>query len=74
MPDEVKQDMQNIFPLGKTWKDEFLQGCFKDPARFEEPLTRRKVRNFASVTLKGKIRGKDEKVIEMKTTRDLLGR
>ena len=46
----------------------------KDSSRFEKPLKRRKVRNFASVAIKSKIRGKDEKVVELKTTRDLLGR
>jgi len=60
--------------LGEKWKDEFLQECLKDSSRFEKPLKRRKVRNFASVAIKSKIRGKDEKVVELKTTRDLLGR
>ena len=47
MPDEVKEDMLNLFQIGKKWKDEFLQECFEDPSRFERPLRRRKVRNFA---------------------------
>ena len=32
------------------------------------------MRNFASAAIKSKVRGKHEKVVELKTTRDLLGR
>ena len=74
MPNEVKEDMLNIFHLGNKWKEEFLQQCFQDPARFEKPLHRRKVKNFASAATKSKVRGKHEKIVELKTTRDLLGR
>ena len=35
---------------------------------------KRKVSNFASSAIKSKIRGKDANVIELKTTRDLMGR
>ncbi|KAG1684708.1 hypothetical protein GQR58_009314 [Nymphon striatum] len=72
--DKVKYDMLNLFVFGKKWKDEFVQGCFEDPTSFERPLQRREVSNFASSAIKSKIRGKDEKVVELKTTRDLMGR
>ncbi len=54
MPDGVKDDMLNLFHLGSKWKDEFLQECFKDSRRFEKPLLRRRVRNFASAAVKKK--------------------
>ena len=46
----------------------------KDPTRFERPLQRRKVNFFASVAVRSKVKGKDEKIVELKTTRDLMGR
>lgn len=73
-PDGVKNDMLNIIKLGDKWKGEFLEECFEDPERFERPLKRKKVKNFASSAVRSKIRGKQEKVVELKTTRDLLGR
>ena len=74
MRDKIKGDMLNVFFLGKKWRDEFVQGCLDDPSRFERPLQKRKVSNFASSAIKSKIQGKDEKVIELKTTRNLTGR
>ena len=74
MPDDVKNDMLRLFVFGNKWKDEFLQECLKDPTRFERPLQRRKVKNFASVEVRSKVKGKDEKNVELKTTRDLMGR
>ena len=52
MPDKVKDDMLNLFISGKKWKDEFVQGCLDDPTRFERPLQKRKVSNFASYAIK----------------------
>lgn len=72
-PDKVKDDMLNLFVLGKKWKDEFVQGCFDDPTRLERPLQGRMVSNFASSAIKSKFQGKDEKVVELKTTRDFDG-
>jgi hypothetical protein len=74
MPDEVKEDLLNVFVMGDKWKDEFVQECLKDPARFERLLPRKKVKNFASAAVKTSLKGKNEKVIVLKTTRDLFGR
>ena len=74
MPDDVKDDMLRLFVFGNKWKDEFLQECLKDPTRFKRPLQRRKVKIFASVAVRSKVKGKDEKIVELKTTRDLMGR
>ena len=48
MTDKIKDDMLNVFFLGKKWREEFVQGCLDDPSRFERPLQKRKVSNFAS--------------------------
>ena len=72
--DNIKKQMLNVFVLGKEWKDEFVKECLDDPTRFEKPIKRRKVSNFASTAIKIKLQCKDAKVVELKITRDLLGR
>ena len=74
IPDEVKDEMLRIFVFGNKWKDKFLQECLKDPTRCEKPLKRRRVKYFTSVAVKSKVRVKDEKIVELKTIRDLMGR
>lgn len=74
MPEEVKHDMLNISILGREWKEEFLQECFKDVTRFDKPLKRRNLKNFASVVIKSRVTGKNEKMVELKTTQDLTGK
>ena len=54
--------------------DEFVQGCFNDASRFEKPIQRRKVQNFASATVKCKVKTKDLKMVELQGTRNLFGR
>ncbi len=74
MPEEVKHDMLNISILGREWKDEFLQECFKDITRFDKPIKRRNLKSFASVAIKSRVKCKNEKIVELKTTRDLMGK
>ncbi len=74
MPEEVKHDMLNISILGREWKDEFLQECFKDITRFDKPIKRRNLKSFASVAIKSRAKCKNEKIVELKTTRDLMGK
>ncbi|RUM44803.1 MAG: hypothetical protein DSY80_04015 [Desulfocapsa sp.] len=72
--DEIKEDLLFCLDKGKKWHDEFVKGCFKDPQRFEKPIQRRKIKNFASAAEKSKIKTKDLKVVELQGTRDLFGR
>ena len=56
----VKEDLLNCREKGETWQKEYVSGCFKDDARFEQPVQRRKVKNFASQALKTKVTCKDK--------------
>jgi hypothetical protein len=72
--DGIKEDLLECVTKGATWCDEFRNGCFQDPKRFEKPIPRRKVWNFACSAVKGKHTCKDMKVKELQGTRDLFGR
>ena len=71
---EIRDDLLGCMDKGKSWHDDFLAGCFQDASRFEKPIPRRKVKNFASAALKSKVSMKDLKVVELQGTRDLFGR
>ena len=73
VPAEVKEDLLNCIERGKSWCEEFEKGCQLDPLRFEKPIPRRKVQNFASVSTKTSVKN-NKKVVELKVTRDLFGR
>ena len=72
--DRVKNDLTHVREKGEAWCKEFTDGCFRDALRFEKPIPRRKVQNFASDALSSKIQGKDMKILELQGTRDLFGR
>ena len=69
--DDIKQDLIHCSETGQKRCEEFTAACFEDPSRFEKPIPRRKIKNFA-VAIKSK--KKDLKVIELQGTRDLFGR
>ena len=71
--DDIKNDLLNVFSIGAAWRKEFEDGCFSDGDRFEKPIPRRKIKNFASGNVKLKSPAK-YKVEEIKCTQDLLGR
>lgn len=73
VPDDIKEDLLHCVELGEAWCEDFTTGCFQDAKRFEKPIQRRKIKNFASAAVKSKVT-KDQKVIELKGTRDLFGR
>ena len=55
------------------WSEEFGDACFQDPSRFEKPIPRRKIQNFASASVKSQMPA-NSKVQAMHGTRDLSGR
>ena len=71
---DIRDDLLQCQQIGEKWHQDFVTGCFNDDSRFDKPIRRRKVKNFAAATPKTKIRGKAEKVIEFKNTHDLFGR
>lgn len=74
VPNDIRDDLLQCQKIGETWHQEFVVGCFDDDTRFDKPIRRRKVKNFTSAAPKSKVRGKDEKLVEFKNTRDLFGR
>ena len=72
--DDIKTDLLSCMEKGKAWHKEFLDGCFADGARFEKPIPRRKIKNFASGAVVGRLTTGKIKIMEIQGTRDLFGR
>ena len=53
-----KDDLLNFLNKGKLRSDEFRNACFQDATRFEKPIPRRKIKNFASASVKSKFQSK----------------
>ena len=70
--DDVRNDLLQVMEKGTLWHEEFLSQCKENSERFEEPIKRRKVRNFAHDALKMKIGAKDQKIKEIRCTGDLF--
>ena len=71
---EVGDDLLAASAIGQKWHDDYIQECQEDPARFEKPIKRRKVNNFAHDALKMKVKTKELKNVEVRCTRNLFGR
>lgn len=71
---DVTTDLLAVTEIGMEWKDDFVHECIKNPKRFEQPIKRKKVRNFAQDATKMKVQLKDLKVKEVRCTRALFGR
>ena len=72
--DDIKTNLLECSKMGQAWCEEFTAQCFADPSRFEKPLARRKIKNFAAAAVKVKVTSKDMKFKELQGTRDLFGR
>ena len=72
--DTVKDDLLQLQEKGSEWHQKFVNECKEDAARFEKPIKRQKVKNFAHDVVKMKIPAKDKKIREVSCTRDLFGR
>lgn len=70
----IKEDLLGFQEKGQQLLANFTSESFLDQGRFEKPITRRKIRNFATAAVKKSITAKDQKVIELQGTRDLFGR
>ena len=71
----VRDDLLGCVQKGEAWCAEFKDGSFEDGLRFQKPIiSHRKVKNFASDAVKTKLTCKDQKLLELKGTRDLFGR
>ena len=72
--DSVKNDLLQLQEKGSEWHQKFVNECKEDPARFDKPIKRQKVKNFAQDAVKMKVPAKDQRIKEVKCTRDLFGR
>ena len=72
--DSIKDDLLSIQTKGTVLYEEFVGKCFSDPTRFEKPIKKKKITNFASAAVKSSMKTKDLKVLELQGTRDLFGR
>ncbi len=48
---------------GEAWKQEFTEGCTKDPDRFEKPIKRRRVKDLVRAAVARKVKVKDAKLL-----------
>ena len=74
VPNNIRDDLLHCKQIGGLWHQEFFMECCQDDTRFDKPIRRRKVKNFTAAVPKSKVRGKAEKLVEFKNTRDLFGR
>jgi len=72
--DSVKKELLHCTEIREKQCQKFRDECFATPARFEKPITRCKVKNFAADAVKMKVTVKDNKIKELQGTRDLFGR
>ncbi|KAG7161672.1 hypothetical protein Hamer_G030971 [Homarus americanus] len=71
---DVKNDLLHCVEIGDKRCNTFIKECFEDPARFEKPISRSKLKNFSSDAIRVKLTVKDRKIKELQGTRDLFGR
>ena len=66
VPDDIRDNIIQYRELGNEWCQEFITGCSEDPARFEKPIRRRKMKTFSQAATNSNIRGKDERLMEFR--------
>ena len=71
--EDIKEDLLNMQSNGHQWAEEFRLSCSADPERFERPIPKRKVKNFASAAAKWRAPPK-MKIKELQCSRYLFGR
>ena len=69
------QSLLRLTTRGKEARDTFVKECKEETARFEEPIKRMKILNFATESLKEDNRSSAAAtMVEARGTRDLFGR
>ncbi|KAK5637859.1 hypothetical protein RI129_000142 [Pyrocoelia pectoralis] len=69
----VEQFLLNMESTGNELRDKFISECSESVDRFEKPITRVKILNFTSETVKKNLNGGNT-VQEVRMQRDLFGR
>ena len=71
--DQVAKSLLGVPEDGRKRHEEFVKSCAEDPQRFEQRITKPKLLTFSAGNVKS-YKSVDNKMIEMKCTRDLMGR
>ncbi|CAG9814704.1 unnamed protein product [Phaedon cochleariae] len=72
-PDNVTNFLLNILKDGKELRENFIAECSEKTDRFDKPIKKRKIFNFASIATKKKVKV-GNKVQEVRMQRDTFGR
>lgn len=70
--EETARFLLDIFPIGKTQMEEFMDCCAKSGKHFDKPLKKNKLKNFATEDRQEKAR-KPSQLSESKHDRDIMG-
>ncbi|KAK2138855.1 hypothetical protein LSH36_2312g00001 [Paralvinella palmiformis] len=71
---DIKDDPLGFLTKGQELYAHYTEEAFVDQTRFEKPTSRRKIQDFVIAAGKNTVITKDQKVVELKRTRDLFGR
>jgi hypothetical protein len=70
--EDIEHFLLNVEKLGNEQREQFINECSEDPERFERPIKRNKILNFATAVPKQKI-SVSGKLIAVQMQRDLFG-
>ena len=70
---DTSEFLLNVGSIGSELRETFIGECIEDSTRFERRIQKRKIFTFATEGQKYKLRGKDDKIVEVRMERDLFG-
>ena len=70
---ETTEFLLGVTKIGSDLHEKFISECISDPKRFEEGITWRKIKNFATNAGIYMIRNSAKKVVAVSMIRDIFG-
>ena len=70
---ETEKFLLNVESIGSELRERFINECISDSNRFEQRIKRQKTATFATEGQKYQMKGKDNKLVEVRMERDLFG-
>lgn len=70
--DEIRESLLKIPENGQARHQDFLDSCISDPNKFEEKITKAKLKTFSDDCAKNR-RKENKRIAELQGTRDLMG-
>lgn len=70
----TQQFLLSIREKGESMRKSFIQRCITDPAAFLQPIPRQRLMTFSCEGVKIKKKGTDNKIVQTRMERDLMGR